>query len=582
MSIRHRPASVCLLILLTFLTLTPAAQASPRDRKTLVLRGRVTDAEGWPVVGARVSALGTRRARVTVDDAGQFALDFPFGSLDDLARNPVSIRVRAEQKGWTLAMPSGEPDLGFELRVVPGDKGVARCEVRANEPHVAAALVRALSVEGDATGVAIMSFIGARGGAIATPATLDLPVVELIPLSGVDALPAPVPPVESSEPVTVGKKHKKGDGDQTLETPEAKPSKKKSKKQPELKAELTIESKKETKKESKKESKSKSKPAPEPVDPPVTIAPETPPAAAPRPSSAAERELAETKLRAERERSVAREETRRLREEAQKRDRLQRRGSDEEKPRILDDGTDHRVAEDALKQTRDVQDRRWEALRHEVHMIAGSGDTTSAPPVTALDGMAGAPARPEHRDKEVAAPPLTARRDTVAVHPPQPGPEPPPPSPWARMPATSAGGDAAAGSSRVFPRPDGESRARALPLVIRAPGLRPAKPDTATATGDSCTCRIKGTVEVVSEQPLPSRTRVAISLVWYPAVADTVELFMGSPRSFTLPVAPCGPQRLRLVNLGGMRFDVTSREAMAGFRCEGGRPRQFRVILQPR
>jgi len=57
---------------------------------------------------------------------------------------------------------------------------------------------------------------------------------------------------------------------------------------------------------------------------------------------------------------------------------------------------------------------------------------------------------------------------------------------------------------------------------------------------------------------------------------------MGSPRGFSLPVAPCGPQRLRLVNLGAQRFDVSSREAMAGFRCVAGTLRQFRIVLTPR
>ncbi|MEK7330400.1 MAG: hypothetical protein AAB113_06315 [Candidatus Eisenbacteria bacterium] len=112
--------------------------------------------------------------------------------------------------------------------------------------------------------------------------------------------------------------------------------------------------------------------------------------------------------------------------------------------------------------------------------------------------------------------------------------------------------------------------------------MRPAEAGTLSAAGDSCTCRIEGTVEADSDEPLPGRTRVAVSLAWYPAIADTVELFMGSPRGFSLPVAPCGPQRLRLVNLGALRFDVSSREAMAGFRCERGALHQFRVVLQPR
>jgi hypothetical protein len=34
--------------------------------------------------------------------------------------------------------------------------------------------------------------------------------------------------------------------------------------------------------------------------------------------------------------------------------------------------------------------------------------------------------------------------------------------------------------------------------------------------------------------------------------------------------------------LGSLKFDVVSREAMAGFRCEPGALRQFRIVLRPR
>jgi hypothetical protein len=95
-------------------------------------------------------------------------------------------------------------------------------------------------------------------------------------------------------------------------------------------------------------------------------------------------------------------------------------------------------------------------------------------------------------------------------------------------------------------------------------------------------CRIEGTVEAQSERPLPDRARVAVSLIWYPALADTVELFMGSPRAFRLPAAPCGPQRLKVTSLGPARFDVVSRQAMAGFRCTAGSLHQHRLVLVPR
>ena len=75
---------------------------------------------------------------------------------------------------------------------------------------------------------------------------------------------------------------------------------------------------------------------------------------------------------------------------------------------------------------------------------------------------------------------------------------------------------------------------------------------------------------------------MVVSLVRHPGIADTVELFMGSPRPFRLPPAPCGPQRLRLTNLGPVRFDVTSRQAMAGFQCPANGHRQWHLVLVPR
>jgi hypothetical protein len=148
----------------------------------------------------------------------------------------------------------------------------------------------------------------------------------------------------------------------------------------------------------------------------------------------------------------------------------------------------------------------------------------------------------------------------VAVRPP------PPPTP-APTPAPSG--------PVIIPNPGlPVGRARSRPLVISnpAPGSH----------SDSCECRVEGTVEVQTVVPIKNRQRIEVSLQWYPMLRDTVELFMGPPRPFRLPVAPCGPQRLRVRVLDGQHFDVASREAMAGFRCEGGRLYQPRIVLSTR
>jgi hypothetical protein len=136
-------------------------------------------------------------------------------------------------------------------------------------------------------------------------------------------------------------------------------------------------------------------------------------------------------------------------------------------------------------------------------------------------------------------------------------------------------GEAAAHA--VVPAPgSGGSRSRSAPLVIRA-----ARRLMASAS-DSCECRITGTVEVESDKPLKRPERVEVSLVWHPEVRDTVELFMGSPRPFELGPTRCGLQRLRLKVLTPGRFDVRSPDAMAGFRCDGDRVVEQRVVLVPR
>jgi hypothetical protein len=143
--------------------------------------------------------------------------------------------------------------------------------------------------------------------------------------------------------------------------------------------------------------------------------------------------------------------------------------------------------------------------------------------------------------------------------------------------ATDSGrsaGDTAA--LRVQPAPgSGGSRSRAAPLVIRA-----ARHLTASGS-DSCQCRITGTVEVQSDEPLKRPERVEVSLMWYPQVCDTVELFMGSPRPFTLGPTRCGPQRLHLKVLTSGRFAVRSTDAFEQFQCVGGRVVEQRVVLVP-
>lgn len=365
-----------------------------------------------------------------------------------------------------------------------------------------------------------------------------------------------------------------------------------------------------------------------------------------------------------RERDAVEAEAKRQREETRGREKLEKIARAETEARERQEAKrrrfEARAAEEELREGRGMQDTRWDALRREVHLIAGAADTAAPPPVAVLEDIAGAPPRAGSRGRPPSRRDLMAFRDTVPVaqvrHAPEPVVETPPPRAATARPAPSAPPRSAPAASapsrpapslparprgddrvaatvrpperatpapeetpppatseglapppprtaesggngdaplpvaatprattprtpRIVPTPEGEGRARAGPLLIRAPGPESAPGDTSAG---ACRCRIEGTVEVQSERPLPDRARVAVSLVWHPALADTVELFMGSPRAFRLPAAPCGPQRLKVTSLGPARFDVISREAMAGFRCAAGSLHQHRLVLVPR
>jgi hypothetical protein len=144
------------------------------------------------------------------------------------------------------------------------------------------------------------------------------------------------------------------------------------------------------------------------------------------------------------------------------------------------------------------------------------------------------------------------------------------------LPPAPSPAPAATKSSGPVIRPEPESssgRARSRPLVI-------SNPPPGTHSGpDTCACRVEGTVEVQTVVPIRGPQRVEISFQWYPQLRDTIELFMGPPRPFKLPPGPCGPQRLRVRVLTDGRFDVVSREALSGFRCDGTRPYQPRLVL---
>jgi hypothetical protein len=476
----HTLVIACLTVLSLGL-LAGVAGAAADDRKTLILRGRIVDADHWPVAGVRVTMSGDRRGGTQTDASGQYELQVAIGTPEDLARRPIELRVRPALKGWRIALAGGDAELGLSLRAVTGDDGVVRCEIRSNEPRVTSAIARVLTSDGEAMAVAPVGFFAEPGEPVGLATSVELSAVDRVALAGVSPMmPAPV---KESGPMKAAK-----------EKP-AKP-------QPTAKAEPTP-----TKIEPAKTEPTKTKPA-KTEDPARALA------------AARKQEQAVA-------RATAKAEQRRRRDEARERERLEK-----------------------------IARSEAAAREHEEQRRRKTAERTTA----------------ERTAAEQKAAERTSKAATLIAES-QPADPPPAVAPSAEDPPATADH-----SPRIVPVPEGQPRARARPMLIRNPPVR----DPVIPPPDTCGCRIEGTVEVRSERPLASRQRVAVSLAWYPALADTVELFMGSPRAFVIPDAPCGAERLKVTALGSQRFDVVSREAMAGFKCQPGERHQRHVVLVPR
>jgi hypothetical protein len=210
-------------------------------------------------------------------------------------------------------------------------------------------------------------------------------------------------------------------------------------------------------------------------------------------------------------------------------------------------------------------------------------------------------------------PPLSRPGHPVSAEP-SPGASPPrprsmPEAPAARQPTT------APGRAPAQTTPDTTGPASALPAAVTpAPAsppepteaettevASPASPDDAdigsslrvaygravpppvprAATGKTCECQVEGTVEVRVERPLKRPVVVTVSIAGAPAYRDSVELFMGSPRSFRLGSVPCGSHELEIRTSTSKRFTIVS-PVPATFDCLADRLRQIRVVLEPR
>ncbi len=117
-----------------------------------------------------------------------------------------------------------------------------------------------------------------------------------------------------------------------------------------------------------------------------------------------------------------------------------------------------------------------------------------------------------------------------------------------------------------------EPSASPAPPAPQAPQAAPAPP---------CECQVEGSVEIRSEDPLSRPVVVTVSLRDAAACRDSVELFMGAPRTFNLGPVPCGSHELVIRTSTSKRFTSVA-PIPATFDCIAGRRQQLRVVLEPR
>jgi len=98
---------------------------------------------------------------------------------------------------------------------------------------------------------------------------------------------------------------------------------------------------------------------------------------------------------------------------------------------------------------------------------------------------------------------------------------------------------------------------------------------------DTCVCRVRGTVETEFHRLLANPMRVEVSIRELPALRDTIDLFMGSPRAFEFERVPCGRWSLALRPFSERPFGVTTPDEVAPFDCRQRGLRQVRIVIAP-
>jgi hypothetical protein len=524
-----------------------SAHAAPLDRKGLVVRGRLTEPGGWPIDKVRVVIEGDRNGSATSDRDGRWSITLPLGTVRDLVRAPVHLALRVRDRTRRYSLADGNRELALVLQCEGGDARGALLAVRASDPHVVEAVTRALRDDGDAIALIEVVFVGRAGEAVPDqPAPLQ--AYEAVVLPGVAAPAAPA--TATPAPATSAARS----------------------------------------------------PAPAPVSPPPP-APTPPRATAPSsvtpansvrppaPAPSATTSSTGAPPAADVPRALPRDSL-----NATSSARTPKRAAREAGPRLA---TPSRVPDRALESAPAADMPAPAPPPPAITPQAGAPSPaiaphTVAPPAIAPPSVA-TPATPSPAAPETLWSSAAARRAhearAKAAKTARPGAgasrargrAPAPPALAVRdLPVASARLDTSRGGSAPDPAPAGTPEPWSRVEVLTPSRFHPEPEAGSAADTSGCTCRIEGTIEVRSEQPLARRLPLIVVLTGAGAKRDTVELFMGSPRAFTFPHTPCGRRVLDVAVPGGERFRLVTPPPMRTVDCSAGRLRQVRLVLEPR
>jgi hypothetical protein len=251
-----------------------------------------------------------------------------------------------------------------------------------------------------------------------------------------------------------------------------------------------------------------------------------------------------------------------------------------------------------------VASRRPLAELDGLRMLGLQGERVGDPPDPLMPHVAKiavmpapvAVAPPEKEKKKAAEPKKTVAKPdtaskTVAVNTTQAAAKPPAtktkdkpktttsPKPPAQPAKTSTSGKVTASTStKTIKEP--VSPIPGTPVVVtEIPGAPPPEPPP--PAGD-CSCRFKGTVEIVSDPPPTAPVGIVVWVDGAPGIRDSIELALGSPRPFELLGIPCGAVQLRIQVSSERNYVVRSPATLENLTCTKGGLIQPRIVLIPR